>query len=120
MLRPLALDIVNLLIPIAVGAFAFLLGRWSFRAPKLLRISIIVIAIAIVIAGVLALLRLLPVRAEPIVSRIGGATVILSCSALFLMGVVWSAPRRSFSTSFLAAIVGIGGILIVIESAGAL
>jgi hypothetical protein len=120
MLRPLAFDIAMLLIPIAVGAGAFLLGRSIYRGATFLRIGAVAVVVAIVIAGVFAFFSLLPAQVEPVVSRIGGATIILCWSALFLMGVVWKAPRRSFSTSFLSAIAGIAGILIVIESAGAL
>lgn len=120
MLRPLYLDLLYFLIPLAVGALAFLAGRTFRRWPLVVRILAVLVALGIVTGGVLALARRLPFEVQPAVSWVGGATVILAWVALFLIGVVWGVPGRSFSSNFLVAIVAIAGVLVAIESAGPL
>jgi hypothetical protein len=120
MRQPLLFDFLDVLLPLAVGAIAFLLGRSLRRWPGALRIGIVALAMALVSAGALALSGFLPAAAGPMLSRLGGATVLLSWTALLLLGVVWSAPGRSFSSGFLAALAGLAGCLILIETSGRL
>src|SRR5205814_1502410 len=87
MLRPLVLDILGLLLPLAAGALTFSLGQSLRRLPIALRVGIVALAIGLVVGGGVSLARLLPDGLESALSEAGGATVLLSWAALLLLGV---------------------------------
>ena len=120
MLRPLVWDILTFLFPLGLGALAFGCGRTFNRWPKWLQASSLALAIFIVASGVAALNNLLPFHFDRLISLIGGGTLLLSWSALFLLGVVWSAPNNRFNPSFLVCLALFSGCLLLIESGGAL
>lgn len=120
MLRPLVVDIWALAFPVGLGALAFWSGRRSYRWPRWVQAVLVASAIGIVAGGVAAIVKLLPDHVNAFVSRIGGGTVLLSWVALFLIGVVWSAPKRSQSPIFLGCVVFLTGCLLVIEGSGPL
>jgi hypothetical protein len=120
MLRPLPLDLLWFVLPLAVGAGVFVAGRSLRRWPMSLRVGLVTLAVAVVGAGGLSLARLLPFEVEAWLAPLGGATVLLGWVALFLIGIVWDVPGRSMSSAFLVAIALLAGCLVLIESAGPL
>lgn len=119
-MRPVVLDILDVLIPLAVGLAFFFGGRMFWRLPLLLRTLLVASAVGIVVIGALTLGHLTPPEFGFWVSRVGGATVLLALVAQFLIGIVWDTTGRSFSAHFLAAIVFISCCLIAVESSGRL
>ena len=119
MLQPLFLDILGFILPLLAGALAFQAGRTIRSWRKALRVSFAILATAVIVGGT-ALAFLLPNDVAPLLSRLGGATVALSWTALLLVGVVWRVPGRSFSTGFLVSLALLAGCLIAIESSGRL
>lgn len=119
-MRPLALDILDVVIPLAVGAALFIGGRLQRRLPMALRVVLVVAAIGIVVIGGLTLAHVIPAEVGLWVSRIGGATVLLAWIAQFLVGIVWDTTGRSFSASFLVVLTILAGCLIAVESSGRL
>lgn len=113
-------DVFDVLAPLIVGAALFFIGRSLQRLPRAVRIGLLASAIAIVAVGAAALGGMLPTAVGPALSWIGGATVLLALAALLLLGVAWSAPGRSFSSGFLAALAMLAGCLIAIEMGGRL
>jgi hypothetical protein len=120
MLHPLAVDLVTFLLPLCLGGIAFVAGRLLFRWPKPVRVLILSLTLAVVALGGASAAALLPSGINAALSRLGGGTVVLSWAALLLLGVVWSLPKRSLSTSFLAVLAFVAGTLVVIESGGRL
>jgi hypothetical protein len=120
MLRPLVSDFLGSLAPLGVGASAFLLGRFLHYFSKPLRLALISIAICSVTVVGLALCDIIPTWANRVFSFLGGPFFILSWAALFLFGVVWSAPHRRFSTGFLSCLVLVATTLLVLEGSGRL
>jgi hypothetical protein len=120
MLRPLGLDILGFLLPICGGASAFLAGRSLRRLPRAAQIVLVALCVGLVGVAGLPLLRSIPDDVARMLSLLGGATVLLSGVALFLLGVVWSVPGRSLSSGFLAALAALAGCLLLIESGGRL
>lgn len=120
MLRPIGWDFLTFLFPLCLGAMTFLGGRSLNRWPKWLQTGSLSLAILIVAGGVAALNNLLPFHFNWLISLIGGGTVLLSWSALFLLGVVWAAPNHRFNPSFLICLALFSGCILLIESGGAL
>src|SRR5262245_52915299 len=119
MLRPLILDLLSLLLPLAVGALAFWAG-WSFRRwPRALRIAYLVLTV-VVAAGVSWAVGLFPDTLGWLVSWVGGAIALFTWIALLVLGVVWATPGRRLSSPFLACLVGLAGCLLLIEGSGPL
>lgn len=120
MLRPLPLDLLYFVLPLAIGAACFAVGAILRRWPLGVRIGLIALAVGLVAGGGLALARVLPFAVGAWLLPVGGATVLLAWVALFLLGVVWRVPGRSLSSGFLAALAGLAGCLVVIEVSGPL
>jgi hypothetical protein len=120
MMRSLVWDLLSFLLPLVAGACAFLLGRSFQRCPKALRVAIIAASLLGVAVGVLSLGGLLPVQVRSVLSWLGGGTTMLCWSALILLGIVWSVPRRSMSTGFLAVLVAIAACMVFIDASGSL
>jgi hypothetical protein len=97
-------DIVQFVVPVALGFLLLLAGVSSIRWPRRLRNLTLVIAVVLVIGAGLLFSSVLPEEAHDLLSRVGGASVLLSWLALFLLGSVWKLPGRSFSTGFLVAL----------------
>jgi hypothetical protein len=120
MLRPLLLDVLYFILPLALGVLAFTAGRSLRQWPRAVGITLGALAISIVVAAGLVLARVMPMEVTAWLSPIGGATVLLGWVAMFLIGVVWNVRARSTSTRFLAVLLGLAGLLIVIETSGPL
>jgi hypothetical protein len=120
MLRPLALDVLALLLPLGLGALAFWGGRSLCRWPGWLQLGLVVLAVGVVAGGAASFAGLLPDEVDQWVSRLGGGTMLVSWVALFLLGAAWAAPNRRFSTGFLACLVAVAGGLLAIEGSGPL
>jgi Peptidase C39 family len=119
-MRPLVLDILDAVIPVAIGIVLFFGGRLQWRLPMIFRVLLVVVAIGIVAVGGMTLAHLIPREVGFWVSRIGGATVLLAWVAQFLLGMVWDTKGRSFSATFLVLIAVVAGCLIAVESSGRL
>jgi hypothetical protein len=119
-MRPLALDILDMVIPLAAGLGLFIAGRMQRRLPMALRAVLVAAAIGIVVVGGLALAHLIPAEVGFWVSRIGGATVLLAWVAQFLIGIVWDTTGRSFSATFLVLLTILASCLIAVEASGRL
>lgn len=117
MLRPLALDLLALVLPIAAGTAAFAMGRSLQLWPRPLRWLALTFAVGTVAIAGVGLAAAPSALMSPVLSAVGG-TVLLCWIALFLLGVAWSAPNRSFSSPFLGCIVALAGCLLLIEGAG--
>jgi hypothetical protein len=92
------------------------MGRWSWRWSP--RLRWLLISFAILMVGIVgaSLGHIVPMAVEEMVSFIGGATVICCWMALVLLGIVWAAPRRHFSSTFLVLLGLIAAILILLDS----
>lgn len=119
-LRLLAVDVLGFVIPVATAVVAFVLGRAARRWPRRAWLSVVACVLASAVgAATVALLETPEVVAEPL-SRLGGVTVVLSWTALFLLGAASLRPAGSFSARFLGMLACVAALLVVIESAGAL
>lgn len=118
--RLLAIDVFEFLAFLALGAAAFLLGKLNSRWPKLPRFSLIGLAVSLVVLQGLAYLGVLPLEARRIFSLGFSPKVVLTLVALFLLGVTWHAPRRSFTPSFLLFLAGASGFILAIDVSGRL
>ena len=117
MTYPLMWDFTGFVLPLFIGVLAFLSGRLFHRWPKPCRAGIGVIAAGIVfVGGSLLLARALPPEIHRLLFRVGGATVLFSLVAVFLLGVVWAAPGRSIHAVVLALLITVAGSLLIIES----
>jgi hypothetical protein len=120
MLHPLMLDVLGFLLPLCVGACAFVAGRSLRRMSRTVQIALVVLCIGVVAVAGASFVRPLPDEVGRVLSLLGGAAVLLSWVALLLLGVVWGVPGRSLSSGFLAALAGLAGCLVLIESGGRL
>lgn len=120
MLRPLYLDLLDVLLPVAAGMAALIGGRYLRRLPVAVFRSIIGLSVAIVL--LLGISYFTPLR-EPIndvLWHIGGIATVACVLALLLLGVVLSSPGRSTSTGFLRVLVGLVALIIVLHNGGRL
>ena len=119
-LQPLPLDILELLGILCLGVVAFFLGLRNSRLPQLVRRFNIAVAVTVIAYLGCMYAGLLPLDARRIIYYLGGPKVVLSLIALFLLGVSWHEPRRSFTPSFLEFLIGVAGIILFIDSSGPL
>src|SRR5262245_32674481 len=101
MLRPLLLDFLSFLFAPLTGLLAFVLGRFLAGWPRVLLYAAVALALGTIGGAIASLARLLPAEVDAAISWLGGATTGLCWTALFLLGIVWSVPNRSFSSGFL-------------------
>lgn len=120
MLRPLAVDLLDCLIPLVLAAALFLLGwvqqRWSY---SLRRFMVLIVTSAVVFVG-LCLVRWLPVFLDPVLYWLGGPKAFLAALALFLLAVALNTTGRTFSDSFLWCLCGVAAFMVLVEATGAL
>jgi hypothetical protein len=114
-MRPLYLDVLSLLFPLSAGVLAFFIGRSLGRGRRLLRGALVLLALLVVAVGALSLAGQLPIQIDV---ALFGATGVLSCVALFLLGIVWTVPGRSFNSDFLVVLALLAECLLLIESSG--
>lgn len=120
MLRPLSLDLLEFLALLFLGAGAFCLGRHYVRWPTLFRRAAVIVATLAVFAVGAVYFGLLPPAARQVVFFVGGPKIVLCALALFLLAIAWRQPRGSFSLSFLRFLIGVAGLILLIESSGRL
>lgn len=119
-MRPVWLDVIDVVVPVLIGIVLFVAGRMQRRLPMALRVLLVTVAIGIVVVGALTLGHVMPPQVGFWVSRIGGASVLLAWVAQFLVGMVWDTQGRSFSPTFLVLLSIIAGCLVAVESSGRL
>ena len=88
MLHPLALDVLECLLPLLLGGAAFACGRALMRRSRPLRIGGIVLAVVVVVVAGGSLRGMAAEAVAVLTSWVGGAAVVLAWTALFLLGVV--------------------------------
>jgi hypothetical protein len=120
MFRPLFLDLLDVLLPLAAVFLALLGGRFLERATLWIFRTIIGLAITIVV--VLGVTFFTPYRGEvgDALWHVGGVSTIACGAAMLLLGVVWAARGRSTSTGFLRVMAGLVGLIVVLSSGGRL
>jgi hypothetical protein len=119
-LRPLWVDLLLTLLPLALAIAAWVAGRYWARMPRELAVPLIILALLIV---PLPLLRFVPGWrdfAGVLLHSFGGATRLECGAALFLLGIASAAPRKSLSPAFLGTVAGLVGLVMLTESAGRL
>jgi hypothetical protein len=120
MARPLALDLLLCAVPLGLALIAFTGGRLIHRLPRLARWPAILLAVLVVLVSVPTLLQWLPGEVTLWYSIAGGPTNVLGCMAVFLLGVVWSVPGRSMSSTFLVLLIALTCSVLLLESCGRL
>jgi len=120
MLRPVYLDLLDVLLPLLAVAVALVAGRHLDRLPR----SVFRVLIALTVVGVLVLgvSYVVPVleTVHDVLWYVGGGTTVACLLATLLLGVVWTAPGRSTSTGFLRVLVGLIAVIVVLTSGGRL
>jgi hypothetical protein len=120
MLRPLAVDVLELLVPLSIGGLLFLVGRKAHGWPRWARGALIALAVGVVAIWASTLADVFTFEIRALFSWLGGGKVALSWSALLLLGFAWGSPRRSFTPPFLLFLAGVAGLLIAIEASASL
>lgn len=118
MLRPLYLDLLDVLLPLAAGLAALGCGRQLHRLkPALFRAGV---GLAVLVIGLLGVSYFLPFpeAVNDALWHAGGETTVACLAALLLLGVVWSARGRGTSTGFLRALVAVIALVLVLHSGG--
>jgi hypothetical protein len=69
--RPLAVDLLWILIPLGLGALALAVGRWSFRWPAKIRHAVIGLVAAVAATVALTMADVLPAPVYETVSLLG-------------------------------------------------
>lgn len=118
MFRPLAVDLLFVILPLFLAVAMFAWGRVAWHGPRFMQLLLVGSAIALIAIIALTLSKALPFDIRPLLYILGGGTVLLSLASLILLGFVWSVPGRSFSSAFLVVLSLIAGCLILIESSG--
>jgi hypothetical protein len=120
MLRPLLLDLVETVLPPALGLAAFFAGKSLARLPPLL--FRLVVSLAILVVALLVIAYFSPLRdwTGSVLSGIGGETNLACTTGLLLLGVVWSQPKRSTSSGFLGTVVALALLIMLLGSTGRL
>jgi hypothetical protein len=119
-MRPLAVDLLCFLLPLAAAVGLFLLGRTFRRWPRVVRAAALLAAVAAVAVGSLALGHALPFEVARAAFRLGGLRTVLCAAGVFLLGVVWGVPGRSTSSAFLLTLAGVATVVIGIDASGRL
>jgi len=83
-----------------------------------LRRSIITLAVVLVLVQGCAYAGVLPLDARRWFTCLGGPKFVLALIALFLLGVAWHEPQRSFGPGFMLFLIGVAGLIVLIESSG--
>jgi hypothetical protein len=120
MLRPIYLDLLDVLLPLAVATAALVAGWRVRRLPGVVMCT--VIGVAVLIVGTLGVGYFVPFP-EPVnevLWHVGGETTIACVIAMLLLGVVWASQGRSTSTGFLRALVGVVFLIMVLTTGGRL
>ena len=118
-MRPLVLDIVHTLLPMAGGLLAFAAGRQSARLRRPTYFTVIGIAvIVVVIAWPVHLL--FPVRLGAWLFRAGGEAAPAMWAGLFLLGVACMLPNRTLRTRFVVAVVSLVSVILLLQGGGRL
>src|SRR5260221_490560 len=120
MLRPVYLDLLDVILPLCAGAVALVCSRQVHRLPR--AVSRVIVGLSILVVLILGVSYFLPFQ-EPIYDvlwYVGGEAIIASVLAVFLLGVVWSVRGRSTSTGFLGVLVALVAVIIVLSTGGRL
>jgi hypothetical protein len=120
MMRSWHLDLLDALLPLLAGYGAFLGGKCIRGLRPFWRVALLVLAVGVVALLVVAYFTPLKDWTDPMLYRIGGETFPACLVALFLLGVVWGQPGRSTSSTFLAILVGLIGIILLVNHSGRL
>jgi hypothetical protein len=116
-LRPLVVDVLAAIAPVAVGGLAFFGAmRLRHRPIWLFRTGVALVLGIVAVLG-LAYFTSLKDRTGPLLFPVGGEMAVACWSAAFLVGVVWVAPGRSVSSGFLALVVALAGVLLFLNGA---
>ncbi len=120
MIRPVYLDLLDILLPLSATLAALAGGRFLNRLP--LRVFRAVIGIAVAIVLFLAVSYFMPIHAavSDAFWHIGGVTFVACIMAMLLLGVVWTSRGRSTSTGFLGVMVGLVVVIVMLDSGGRL
>src|SRR5262249_52114708 len=115
--RPLAVDLVRLILPLCVAVFPLAIGYWSgrCRAVGYCLVALAAIGIALVTA---ALFPLLPPKAGAIVAASGGPTLVISWLTLLGLGVAWRMLGRRWGRPCLYLAAGVGCVIAMEGGAG--
>src|SRR5256885_1542807 len=101
MLRPIYLDFLDILLPLAAGMTAFACGCYLHRlAPAIFR-GVISLAVLVVLFLGFSTFLPFPEAVHDVLWRVGGETVIACAIAMLFLGIVFTARGRSTSSGFL-------------------
>ena len=120
MLRPLVLDFLDVLLPLAAGVAALVGGRYLRRLPAGIFRGVIGLSVAIVLFLGVAYFTPLRGPVNDVLWHVGGIANIACVLAMLLLGVVLAVPGRSTSTGFLRVLAGLVALIVVLNSGGRL
>ena len=91
-------------------------GRLFYRLPKQCRVGIAVVRFWCSSRWRYPFARpRFPPDIDRLLFRVGGATVVFSLVAVFLLGVVWGVPGRSIRSVYLVLLITVAVSLLIIE-----
>jgi hypothetical protein len=105
---------------LGIGALAFIAGQYVVSLSKPLKAAVLVVTISIIFLVTLSLAGMLPFVTRSVLSRLGGGTLVLGWTAVFLLGYAVRSPRRTVSKGFLITLIAIVAVVFVIEGSGRL
>lgn len=120
MLRPLYLDLLDVILPLGAVGFALFGGCCLAHTPTWVFRSTVGLAVAVVFSLAVAYFTPFHGDISDALGNVGGVTTVACAAATLLLGVVWSSRGRSTSTGFLRVMVGLIGLIIVLNAGGRL
>ena len=120
MVRSLALDLFDVLLPFLASVVAFLGGCVLERLPTYFFRTIIGVAVSTVLFFGVSYFTPIHAMVSDSFWHIGGVTTVACFVAMLLLGVVWTSRGRSTSTGFLRVIVGLVFLIVLLNSGGRL
>jgi Peptidase C39 family len=120
MLRPIYLDLCDVLVPLSACLGALAGGHHLHRLPR--SVFTVILAISVAVILILGVSYFIPFP-EPIYDvlwHVGGEATVACVLAALLLGVVWSSRKRTTSTGFLRVMAGLVAGIIVLGTGGRL
>lgn len=120
MLRPLPIDLAITALPFAVALAVGWLGWHIRRGPRFAAWLAGCLCAFAIIVPIISTRGIMPNGVDRLIAAVGGVTTIEAVVSVFLICVVWKAPKRSLSSPFLATMLAIAAFVIGVDNAGTL
>lgn len=119
MFRPLMIDLLAVLLLLAIGGVALVVGWRLHRCGRPWFLGGVMLSLLFSMVVVLSGTAFQD-QAGTLIHRLGGAVLLGCFPGCFLMGVVWGNPRRTFSNGFCGFLTALLMALVVMAGGGRL